>query len=57
MKQYQEEWKLVMRKLTRVASVIVNVGDMCGKHNLDEEDLPAGLLAILRSFKGFVSLS
>jgi hypothetical protein len=54
-KQCKEEWKLVMRKLERVASIIVNVGEICGKYNLKEEDLPAGLLDILRSLRMFVS--
>ena len=54
-KQCKEEWKLVTRKLDRVARIIVNVGEMCGKHNLKEEDLPAGLLDILRSLLSFVS--
>jgi len=42
----------VMRKLARVASFIVTVSELCGKHNLNEEDLPAGLLAILVSLQG-----
>jgi hypothetical protein len=54
-KQCKEERKLMMRKLDRVARIIVNVGEMCGKHNLKEEDLPAGLLDILRSLRLFVS--
>jgi len=45
-----------MRKLARVASIIVNVGEMCGKHSLKEEDLPASLLDILGSLQKFVSL-
>jgi len=47
-KQCKEECKLVMRKLARVASIVVNV---YGKHNLNEGDLPAGLLDILRSLQ------
>jgi hypothetical protein len=53
-KQCREECKLVLRKLSRVASIISGV---FGKHNLNEEDLPAGLLDILRSLQRFVSLS
>ncbi|KAI9439181.1 hypothetical protein H4582DRAFT_121826 [Lactarius indigo] len=47
LKQCKEECKLVMHKLARVASIIVNVGKKCEKHNLKEEDLPPSLLAIL----------
>lgn len=53
-KQYKEEWKLVMRKLSRVANVIVNIGEICEKHNLYEEDLPSSLLTILGSLQMFV---
>ncbi|KAH8991398.1 hypothetical protein EDB86DRAFT_2935232 [Lactarius hatsudake] len=40
-----------MRKLARVASIIVNVGEMCRRHNLKEEDLPGSLLAIMGSLQ------
>ncbi|KAH8985366.1 hypothetical protein EDB92DRAFT_1949953 [Lactarius akahatsu] len=50
-KQYKEECELVMRKLARVASIVVNVGEMCRKHNLKEEDLPGSLLAIMGSLR------
>ncbi|KAH9051106.1 hypothetical protein EDB83DRAFT_1321919 [Lactarius deliciosus] len=43
-KQCKEEYKLVIRKLARVASIVVNV---CGKYDMDKEDLPAGLIDIL----------
>ena len=43
-----------MCKLTRVASIIVNVSKMCGRHNLSQEELPASLLAILGSLQKFV---
>ncbi|KAI9453850.1 hypothetical protein BJY52DRAFT_1189308 [Lactarius psammicola] len=46
-KQYKEECKIVMRKLARVARIVVNVGELCERHNLSEEDLPASLRAIL----------
>jgi len=50
-KQCKEECKLVMRKLTRVASIIVNIGEMCRKHKLNKEDLPVSLLTILGSLQ------
>ncbi|KAH9012779.1 hypothetical protein EDB85DRAFT_2158712 [Lactarius pseudohatsudake] len=40
-----------MHKPSRVASIIVNVSKMYGKHNLNEEDLPPSLLAILGSLR------
>ncbi|KAH9172451.1 hypothetical protein EDB89DRAFT_2229399 [Lactarius sanguifluus] len=40
-----------MRRLSRVVNIIVNVSKMYGKHNLNEEDLPANLLAILGSLQ------
>jgi hypothetical protein len=44
----------MIRKLARIASIIINVGEMCGKHNLTEGDIPASLLAILGSLQRFV---
>ncbi|KAI0296720.1 hypothetical protein B0F90DRAFT_1918978 [Multifurca ochricompacta] len=50
-KQHKEEWDIVMRKLGRVASLVVNVGESCQKYNLEEKDLPPGLRSILRSIQ------
>ncbi|KAI0289687.1 P-loop containing nucleoside triphosphate hydrolase protein, partial [Multifurca ochricompacta] len=50
-KQNKEEWGVVMRKLGRVASLVVNVGESCQKYNLEENDLPPGLRSILRSLQ------
>ncbi|KAH9051385.1 hypothetical protein EDB83DRAFT_2522174 [Lactarius deliciosus] len=47
-KQYKAECEVVMRKLTRIASIIV---DLCGKYNLNEADLPTSLLSILGSLQ------
>ena len=44
----------MIRKLARIASIIINVGEMCGKYNLNEGDIPASLLAILGSLQRFV---
>ncbi|KAH9040447.1 hypothetical protein EDB85DRAFT_139111 [Lactarius pseudohatsudake] len=50
-KQYKEECEIVMHKLARIARIIVDVGELCENHNLSEEDLPAGLRAILDSLQ------
>ena len=50
-KQCKEEWKVVMEKLAKVGSVIVNVGNMCRNHGLKVEELPFDLLAIFGSFQ------
>ncbi|KAI0294883.1 hypothetical protein B0F90DRAFT_1820882 [Multifurca ochricompacta] len=50
-KQNKEEWGVVMRKLGRVAGLVVNVGESCQKYNLEENDLPPGLRSILRSLQ------
>ncbi len=44
-----------MRKLARIARIIVNVGELCGDRDLSEKDLPASLQAILGSLQRFVS--
>jgi hypothetical protein len=40
-----------MRKLARIANVVVNVGKSCEKYNLNERDLPDGLRTILGSLQ------
>ncbi|KAH9036408.1 hypothetical protein EDB84DRAFT_1482835, partial [Lactarius hengduanensis] len=54
-KQYKEECEIVMHKLARIARIIVIVGELCEHHNLNEEDLPAGLRTILDSLQRFAS--
>jgi len=54
-KQYKEECEIVMYKLPRIASIIANVDELCEDHNLSEEDLPAGLRAILGSLLSSVT--
>ena len=44
-----------MHKLARIAKIIVNVGELCEKHKLGEEDLPTSLRGILDSLQRFVS--
>ncbi|KAF8272380.1 hypothetical protein EI94DRAFT_340269 [Lactarius quietus] len=51
-KYYKNECKVLERKLDRVAKIVVNVGELCSKHSLNEEDLPVGLRAILHSHIG-----
>ncbi|KAH9075709.1 hypothetical protein EDB83DRAFT_2515408 [Lactarius deliciosus] len=48
-KQYKEQCKILTRKLIRVASIVVNVGELCKRHNLNEGDLPLGFRTILYS--------
>jgi hypothetical protein len=48
---------MVMRKLVRVAGLVVNFGEMCRKHNLEESDLPPGLRGILQSLHTYVMCS
>jgi hypothetical protein len=43
-----------MRKLARVANIVVKVGKSCEKYNLNEQDLPDGLRDILGSLQRFV---
>ena len=54
-KQCKEECEIVMRKLARVARVILNVCELCEKHDLSEEELPASLREALSSLQRFVS--
>ena len=43
-----------MRKLTRIANVILTVNNSCVKYNLNEDDLGNGLRTILGSLEEFV---
>ncbi|KAH9049219.1 hypothetical protein EDB83DRAFT_1403106 [Lactarius deliciosus] len=43
------ECEILVHKTARIAKIIVNIGKVCETHNLNEEDLPASLRAILRS--------
>jgi hypothetical protein len=49
MKQNKEEWDVVMKKLERIARLVCKVGELCGKNNLEEKDVPLGLRAIFES--------
>ena len=54
MKQCKEECKIVMRKLARIANVVINVGKSCERYNLSEREIPDGLRTILNSLQRFV---
>jgi len=45
-KQYKEEWELVMEKIEQVADLVTYIGASCEKYRLEEKDLPAGLRMI-----------
>lgn len=55
-KQCKEECKIVMRKLDRIARIVVNVGKSCERYSLNKRDLPDGLHTILGSLQRFVHL-
>ncbi|KAI0285744.1 P-loop containing nucleoside triphosphate hydrolase protein [Russula brevipes] len=50
-KQYKEEWDVVMGRLESIARLVNNVGVACKRYNLEEEDLPDGLREIFQSLK------
>ena len=51
MKQYEEEWEVVMEKLKEIADVVGSLGEKCKTYNLEEKDLPSGLREIFRSLE------
>ena len=53
MKQYKEEWDVVMDKLGRVAGLVNNVGASCEKYGLEEKDLPRDLRSIFESLETY----
>ena len=54
MKQYEEEWDVVMEKLKKIAHVVGSLGEKCKTNNLEEKDLPAGLRGIFQSLETYV---
>ncbi|KAI0302460.1 hypothetical protein B0F90DRAFT_1714996 [Multifurca ochricompacta] len=50
-KQFKDEWGIVMQKVASIASVVVDVGESAQIHDLKEEDLPADLRDTLRSLQ------
>jgi hypothetical protein len=50
-KQFKEEWEVVMEKLHNVGNVVVDVGKMCQRHGLKKEELPSDLLTVLGSLQ------
>ncbi|KAI0289598.1 hypothetical protein BC826DRAFT_1177260 [Russula brevipes] len=51
MKQYEEEWDVVMEKLKKIAHVVGSLGEKCKTYNLEEKDLPSGLRGIFQSLE------
>ena len=43
-----------MRKLARIADVVVSVANSCQRYNLNEQDLPDGLRIIIGSLQRYV---
>jgi hypothetical protein len=52
-KQYKEEWDVVMGRLESIARLVNNVGVACKRYNLEEKDLPDGLRDIFQSLETY----
>lgn len=53
MKQYEDDWVVVMDKLDRIVAMLNNFGRWCALHNLEESDLPPsprGIFEALRTY-------
>jgi len=53
-KQYKEEWDLVMHKLERIANLVDKVRVLCEVHNMEITDVPRSLLAIFENLVTYV---
>ena len=51
MKQYEEEWQIVMDKVEKVAGLVCNIGASCKQYDLEEKDLPPGLRECFESLQ------
>jgi hypothetical protein len=52
-KQCKGELNLVMEKLEKVGSVVINVDNMCRNHGKNMEDLPAEFRGPFESFQRY----
>jgi len=53
MKQYEDDWVVVMDKLDRIVAMLNNFGRWCALYNLEESDLPPsprGIFEALRTY-------
>jgi len=50
-KQYKEEWELVMEKVEKVAGLVTYIGTSCKKYKLKEKDISPGLRTTFRSLE------
>jgi len=53
MKQYEEDWEVVMDKLDKTTSLLNNLGNWCALHDLEERDLPPSLRGMLPALKTY----
>ncbi|KAI0289681.1 hypothetical protein BC826DRAFT_1030873, partial [Russula brevipes] len=50
-KQYKEEWELVMEKVEKVAGLVTYIGTSCKTYKLKEKDISPGLRTTFRSLE------
>jgi hypothetical protein len=53
-KQLKGEWGIVMQKLAKVGSILVDVGEWYQANDMREEDLPSDLRSVLKSLQTYV---
>jgi hypothetical protein len=49
MKQYQDDWAVVVDKLEKITTLLNNLGKWCAVHGLEERDLPPSLRGIFQA--------
>jgi hypothetical protein len=54
MKQYEDDWAVVMDKLDRIMTMLDNLGRWCALHKLEESDLPPSLRGIFDALRTYV---
>ena len=54
MKQYHDDWAVVMDKLKKITTLLDHVGKWCHMHGLEEKDLPLSLRGIFQALDTYV---
>jgi hypothetical protein len=49
MKQYQDDWAVVVDKLEKITTLLNNLCRWCAVHGLEERDIPPGLRGIFQA--------
>jgi hypothetical protein len=53
MRQYEEDWEVIMDKLEKITILLNSLGNWCALHDLEESDLPPSLRGMFPAFRTY----